>query len=151
KFFPELQNGAFLYTTKTINDNFAYDNLSYLPKKMSFKEICENEALLDNEDIKLMSECSNNIFNKIDLETKRKEFQEHFSKAEKLFEKKNLLKIKLSNETVPFKYPYLAEDRREADETVKELEIQGLTIYRYWNNLPKSFTEYAFYERLIAL
>lgn len=63
----------------------------------------------------------------------------------------NLLKISISKDCIPFCYPYLASSIEQADNLVKKLKKEGLTIYRYWNNLPKSYNEYKFYSRLIPI
>ncbi|MCQ2739105.1 MAG: hypothetical protein MJ237_02630 [bacterium] len=63
----------------------------------------------------------------------------------------NLLKIDLKSVSSPFCYPYLASDDMTADLTVSELEKNGLRIYRYWDNLPKSYNEYKFYRRLVPI
>lgn len=51
----------------------------------------------------------------------------------------------------PFCYPYLASTEEEADKIVSELTQRGYTIFRYWNNLPKTYNEYKFYSRLIPI
>ena len=65
--------------------------------------------------------------------------------------KDNLLKISITKDCIPFCYPYLAESIGQADYLVKQLEDDGLTIYRYWNNLPRSYNEYKFYSRLVPI
>ena len=59
--------------------------------------------------------------------------------------------IKPDKNSIPFCYPYLAETEKEADELVKNLENEGLTIYRYWEQLPRSYNEYKFYARLVPI
>ncbi len=63
----------------------------------------------------------------------------------------NLLNIDIPKTSIPFCYPYLAFDIKEADNLVKELKAKGLTIYRYWNRLPESYNEYKFYSRLVPI
>lgn len=63
----------------------------------------------------------------------------------------NLLKIELEENEIPFCYPYLAKSEKIADELVKNLTEQGLTIYRYWNRLPKTYNEYKFFSRLVPI
>lgn len=63
----------------------------------------------------------------------------------------NELYIDIKEEFYPFCYPLLAPSVEHADKIVKELSRQGLTIYRYWNTLPKSFNEYKFYSRLVPI
>ena len=63
----------------------------------------------------------------------------------------NELSFDLQAESIPFCYPYLASCIETADKLVKKLTEQGLTIYRYWNPLPKTFNEYKFYSRLVPI
>lgn len=78
---------------------------------------------------------------------RRKEFDEYHN----LYGITNQLKIEIPDDAIPFCYPYLASTVDEADELVKNLTRQGLTIYRYWNPLPKSYNEHKFYSRLVPI
>ena len=63
----------------------------------------------------------------------------------------NQLNIDIEDDCIPFCYPYLAKDIETADKLVEKLTHKGKTIYRYWNNLPKSYNEYKFYSRLVPI
>ena len=63
----------------------------------------------------------------------------------------NELNIDISDNCIPFCYPYLASSIEIADKLVEKLTADGKTIYRYWNNLPKSYNEYKFYSRLVPI
>lgn len=63
----------------------------------------------------------------------------------------NELNIDISDSCIPFCYPYLAPSVEIADKLVEKLTADGKTIYRYWNNLPKSYNEYKFYSRLVPV
>lgn len=76
---------------------------------------------------------------------------ENFKNMHKIFEKGNQLNIKADSVKSPFCYPYLAKTEEEADKLADNLTIKGLTIYRYWNNLPKTYNEYKFYRRLVPI
>lgn len=76
---------------------------------------------------------------------------EEFKNLHEYYGKYNNIKIDSESARSPFCYPLLAESENEADEIVKDLETHGKTIYRYWNNLPKSYNEYKFYKRLIPI
>ena len=84
-------------------------------------------------------------------------FKKDFKRKEKflfyhnIYKKTNLLNINISKNDIPFCYPYLAENIEIADNIVKNLNKQGLIIYRYWNNLPKNYNEYKFYSRLVPI
>ena len=76
--------------------------------------------------------------------------KENFIKLHKKYSSINLLDIDLGCKS-PFCYPLLVETEDKANEIVKSLTKEGKTIYRYWNNLPKSYNEYKFYSRLIPI
>ncbi len=77
--------------------------------------------------------------------------QEEFFRIHKEFKEHNLLNIDIKQNDIPFCYPLLANTPEEADNIAKNLQKEGKTIYRYWNNLPKSFNEYKFYSRLVPI
>lgn len=151
KFFPSVRNGAFLYTKKLLHTKLEKDFYFYEQKELSFEEICKNENLLDNEDIKLISDCSLKYFLQSDLNLTKQLFCKNFSDYAEKFQCKNKLKISLNSNAVPFKYPYLAETEEAADEIVRFAVKKNKIIYRYWHNLPKSFKERIFYTKLVAL
>lgn len=151
KFFPLLKDGAFLYTSKTADFNIEQDDFEYEYKELSYDDMCRNENRLDYEDIKHMSECTLNYFNSIDLKKAQQQFIDNFKENDKKYGAVNNLKFNLPAGAAPYKYPYLASSTAQADKTAAELEKQGKTIFRYWNNLPDSFAEKEFYTKLAAL
>ena len=74
-----------------------------------------------------------------------------FLEWHKMLKSKNLLDIELTENSVPFCYPFLASSINEADKLAQDLQQKGLTIYRYWNSLPQSYNEYKFYSRLVPI
>lgn len=93
------------------------------------------------------SEEHNNIVTK-EKDYKRRErfFNYHIE-----LKKNNLLKIDIQEKAIPFCYPFLAKTQSDADKLVKQLTDKDLTIYRYWNRLPKTYNEYKFFERLVPI
>ncbi len=79
------------------------------------------------------------------------EYNYGFLKLHEKYGKQNLLNIKNIDNIHSFVYPLLVSTECEADNIVKELTNQGKVIYRYWNQIPKSFNEYKFYSRLIPI
>jgi len=151
KFFPALKDGSFLYISKTADFNIEQDDFEYDYKELSFDELCRNENRLDYEDIKYMSECTLDYFNKIDLNSVKQQYINNFKENDKKYGAVNNLKLNLPSGAAPYKYPYLASSEAAADKTAEELEKNGKTIFRYWNNLPESFIEKDFYTKLAAL
>ena len=76
---------------------------------------------------------------------------ERFIKIKEKYEKTNQLNIDMNSVRSPFCYPYLAYCNEEADELAEKLTKKGLTIYRYWNNLPQNYNEYKFYRRMVPI
>ena len=79
------------------------------------------------------------------------ERRKRFDYYHKLLKDKNLLNIDIEPDCIPFCYPFLAKSIEEADSLVKTLTDKGLTVYRYWNALPKTYNEYKFYSRLVPI
>lgn len=90
-----------------------------------------------------------NVFN-TDLPQKQK-CRNRFIELHKIYSGINQLNIKIYDDMFPFCYPLLTDTAQRADRIAKDLTQQGLTIYRYWNNLPKNFNEYKFYSRLVPI
>ncbi len=80
-----------------------------------------------------------------------KKLYKKFVELHKIYSPTNQLNINIEKITSPFVYPYLAESTQMADILVNKLTKEGKIIYRYWNNLPKSFNEYKFYSRLVPI
>lgn len=73
-----------------------------------------------------------------------------FCELHERFKTQNLLNFKTTPKS-PFVYPFLANTNEEADNIANEFINEGITIYRYWNNLPQGFNEYKFYRRLVPI
>ena len=82
---------------------------------------------------------------------KKQKCRNRFIEIHKTYSGINCLNINISENMFPFCYPLLTDTTETADKIVKELKKEGLTIYRYWNTLPKNFNEYKFYSRLVPI
>lgn len=147
KFFPTVRNGSFLYLTKDLDINILKDDFEYNPKTLNFKDFCKNENKLDLEDLKYISDSTMKIFRNINIE---KEKQRRINKFNYWNERLNRNIILKENE-VPFSYPYLANNIKEANNLVKELESEGILVFRYWNNMPDKFPEKILYTNLVSI
>lgn len=144
KFFPTLKDGSFLYTKKTLCEEIKNSDYEYLPKKMTYEEICKNERKLDDEEIRLISKTAE----KYDISADKEERTEKIKYFKTMLDSENMLNIDIIPESLPFCYPFLAKDIKTADELTKSLPNE---TYRYWNNLPDSYEEKIFYTRLVAV
>ena len=147
KFFPTVRNGSFLYTKKSLDIDITKDDFEYVPKVLSFKDFCINENKLDLEDIKYISDSTMEIFENINIQ---KEKQRRINKFNYWNERLNGNLILKENE-VPFSYPYFANNIKEAENLVKELETEGIFVFRYWNNMPDKFPEKQLYTNLVSI
>lgn len=143
KFFPMLRDGSFLYTKKLSNINIQKDEFEYIPKILSYEELCKNEYRLDYEEIKYISDTTLNSIPNDEREARLEKFY--------YWQKRLNGNIKLNPNDVPFVYPYLAKSREEANKIVEELKSENITIFRYWNNMPDSYPEKVFYTNLVAI
>lgn len=83
--------------------------------------------------------------------TENNQRYESFMRYHRLFRETNQLDINIKENCIPFCYPYLAPNISTADKLVEKLTAEGKVIYRYWNNLPKTYNEYKFYSRLVPI
>ncbi len=147
KFF-NVKDGAFLYISKLSTENFPQDEYCYETcRHKTFEELCKNELRLENEPVKLISRCSEQLFEEIDKEQEKQKRLEIFKQLHTVLHGTNKLAIKLAKEDVPFVYPYLTYDESFAG----KLENSGITVLRYWEAMPESFPEYDFYKYLVPV
>ena len=129
--------------------NIIIDNAhSYYSKPSGFACFTSKKKFLPNEsgsDLWYGDYSENRVFNSSIIEKRRR----NFCKIHKKYGQTNLISIDFAYS--PFVYPYLAESEAEADKLVSDLEKSGMQIYRYWNELPKSYNEYKFYSRLVPV
>lgn len=147
KFF-NVKDGAFLYISKLSTENFPQDEYCYETcRHKTFEDLCKNELRLENEPVKLISRCSEQLFEEIDKEQEKQKRLEIFKQLHTVLHGTNKLAIKLAKEDVPFVYPYLTYDENFAG----KLENSGITVLRYWEAMPESFPEYDFYKYLVPV
>ena len=147
KFF-NVKDGAFLYISKLSTENFPQDEYCYETcRHKTFEDLCKNELRLENEPVKLISRCSEQLFEEIDKEQEKQKRLEIFKQLHTVLHGTNKLAIKLAKEDVPFVYPYLTDDENFAG----KLENSGITVLRYWEAMPESFPEYDFYKYLVPV
>jgi len=149
KFFQPnyyIKDGAYLYTDKILDNAFETAS-NYKLCNYSFENIVKNENRLDEEDIKLISETTENIMKTINFKEEKQKRLSTFYEYHKIYADKNELEINLQQYEIPFVYPLLTKD----DQIGYALEKQGLLIFRYWQGIPKHFEEYEFFKYLIPI
>lgn len=151
KFFNQVKDGSFLYIKKSFNLDFEEDDYSYENNIMTEEEFILNENRLDKQEIKLISQNTKQLFSKINFEVEKQRIKTNFDFYHKKYGDENLLKLNICENDYPFKYPLLVKSIDRANDIVEELSMQGIKVYRYWNNLPERFEEKAFFERLVCI
>jgi len=146
KFF-KVKDGAELYISKTIVQNFPKDKFEYEDFSADYDTLRENEIRLNDEDIKLISECTIKRLTNINREEIKAQRLKKFNELHNKYKATNELKFELTTEDIPFVYPYLIRD----EITGEKLEKEGYLILRYWNNLSKNMPEYDYYKYLIPI
>lgn len=148
KFFPTLRDGSFLYKTSGFEiEEFSQDDFSYIPKYLSYEEFSKNENRLNSQDIKYISQSTLQAYSLIDLEEEKIKRRELFNYFNDYFNGD----YKLKSEQVPMAYPYLAKNSNDAQKIASELQQKNINVYRYWNNLPESYSERKLYENLLVI
>lgn len=146
KFF-KVNDGGILYSARSLSDNFEQDD-NRNTEIRDYETFCKNEISIDNQPIKFMSGKTKNILENTQFGTEITKRTERFNRLHGILCKKNVIKIRLQNDEIPFIYPYMCDN---ADETVRKLDEHGIYVLRYGSNLPKTYFEYRFFEKLIML
>ena len=148
KFF-NVQNGAYLYTDKTLNENFPQDEFLFKPISMqeNYEQFVQNEHLLYNQDIKLISSDVEKVINTINFDNDKLKRIEKYLEYHKLFKYTNLIKLPLKKNSVPYCYPLCTR----ADNILETLVDLKIALLRLWKELPQEFPEYEFLNNTIAL
>ena len=173
KFFP-VQNGAYLQIEKEIEMNFETDNLKLKTNEIlrgkifrhseqcvesenfaplndvcgeiiDYEQFRQNELILNNEPIKLISAEVEKQMDDIDFENDKKRRIEMFNKYAKEFSRYNLIKLPPLEDSIPYCYPLCTNNNDIAG------KLSGKTILRLWDDIPKSFPEYEFLYNVASL
>lgn len=148
KFF-NVQNGAYLYCENFLNENFEKDNLNIIPvsAQENYQLFCENETLLNQQEIKTISPIVENEMKNIDFEQEKQLRQEIFNKYLTKFEAQNKLHIIPQKDEIPYCYPFSPTNNNVKN----NLLTKHISIIRLWKDLPETYPEYELYNDIAAL
>lgn len=149
KFF-NVQNGAYLYIEKPLEEDFEVDNLELLPAMMheDYETFVKNELTLNEEKkIKLISPKVEQELQKIDFAQDKKLRLDLFKKYAAKFDSENKIIFKPSTSEIPYCYPFSPKNIEIAENFIK----QNLILLRLWQPLHKNFQEYDLLNTTIAL
>lgn len=149
KFF-NVQNGAYLFTSKQLEQVFDVDKIELQPVSMQedYEKFLKNELFLDSQkQIKAISPNVEKMMNDIDFEAESIKRVRIFKQYEKVLKNFNNIQLDLNSRDIPYCYPFSANS-----EIIKrKLWSKNLVLLQLWKNFPKSFIESEFLNDTIAL
>ena len=149
KFF-NVQNGAYLFTSKQLEQVFEVDKIELQPVSMQedYEKFLKNELFLDSQkQIKTISPKVEKMMNDIDFEAESIKRVRIFKQYEKVLKNFNNIQLDLNIGDIPYCYPFSPNS-----EIIKrKLWSKNLVLLQLWKNFPKSFIESEFLNDTIAL
>lgn len=149
KFF-NVQNGAYLFTSKQLEQVFEVDKIELQPVSMQedYEKFLKNELFLDaQKQIKTISPKVEKMMNDIDFEAESIKRVRIFKQYEKVLKNFNNIQLDLNIGDIPYCYPFSPNS-----EIIKrKLWSKNLVLLQLWKNFPKSFIESEFLNNTIAL
>lgn len=149
KFF-NVQNGAYLFTSKQLEQVFEVDKIELQPVSMQedYEKFLKNELFLDaQKQIKAISPKVEKMMNDIDFEAESIKRVRIFKQYEKVLKNFNNIQLDLNIGDIPYCYPFSPNS-----EIIKrKLWSKNLVLLQLWKNFPKSFVESEFLNDTIAL
>lgn len=149
KFF-NISNGAYLYSDKLLNEDFAQDNYINNPVLIhqNYNQFVKNELELNNQkQIKYLNPIIKNQIKQINYEKDKQLRLKIFKQYAKIFDEYNNIIFKPNEENIPYCYPLSLKDINFAKPIIKN----HLILLHLWKPLPKEFEEYKFLNNTIAL
>ena len=149
KFF-NVQNGAYLFTSKQLEQVFEADKIELQPVSMQedYEKFLKNELFLDSQkQIKTISPKVEKMMNDLDFEAESIKRVRIFKQYEKVLKNFNNIQLDLISGDIPYCYPFSPNS-----EIIKrKLWSKNLVLLQLWKNFPKSFVESEFLNDTIAL
>ncbi|SHG97342.1 hypothetical protein SAMN05421866_1692 [Chryseobacterium oranimense] len=159
--FVGVADGGFLSSDKKINSDFerdqSYDRMSHLLKRIdlsaeeAYIDFCANDRSLENQPIKLMSNLTKKILSTLNFDDIKKRRKENFAFLNERLKENNLLKIDISEDSVPMIYPFRTKNK----DLKKQLINKKIYCATYWPNVFEWCSEetnsYILAEEIIAL
>ncbi len=144
--FLNTADGAFLYTTKFLNEDFKADTSPKIDKSNKY-EFIQNELRLNKKNIMYMSKETTDIISKYNIEAEKEMRLEKFRMLHKVLDKTNLIELSIEENDVPMYYPYLNYNQN----IEKQLSNNNIYVEKLWNKMPENTTEGIFQKYLMLL
>lgn len=159
--FVGVADGGFLSSDKKINSDFerdqSYDRMSHLLKRIdlsaeeAYLDFCANDRSLESQPIKLMSNLTKKILSTLNFDDIKKRRKENFAFLNEKLKENNLLKIDISEDSVPMIYPFRTKNK----DLKKQLINKKIYCATYWPNVfewcSEEINSYILAEEIIAL
>ncbi len=149
KFF-NVQNGAYLYISKNLEQKFKVDDIELTPVSMQkdYEKFLKNELFLDSQkEIKTIATKVEQMMVGIDFEAEKLKRVKLFKKYNEVLKDFNNIQLTLKESDIPYCYPFSAN----SEMIKRKLWAKNLTLLQLWKNFPKSFVESEFLNDTIAL
>lgn len=157
KFFG-VPDGAFLTCNKQLDevlelDKTSIDRFSHLLKRIDtnaqygYEDYKNNDELLNDEDIKIMSNLTKALTKGIDTENSKIKRLENFNFLHENLKMLNSLTIELDCDDVPMVYPLYIETEGLREKLIKN----KIYIAKYWEGINKNIPEFDLLKFLISL
>lgn len=155
KFFG-VADGAYLYTTAHLDDDFeqdvSYERMQHLLKRIDvsaeagYADFQNAEKELCNQPIKKMSKLTETILCSIDYESCAYLRRDHYLELEKELACTNGIQLELEADAVPLAYPYLTNDYNLRSRLISN----RIYVPTYWPNVRK-WADIDSYETYISV
>lgn len=149
KFF-KVQNGAYLYISKDLEQEFKADDIELTPVSMQkdYEKFLKNELFLDTQkEIKTIAPKVEQMMKGVDCEGEKLKRVTLFKKYDKVLKDFNNIQLTLNDPDIPYCYPFSPNNEK----IKRKLWAKNLTLLQLWKNFPKSFVESEFLNDTIAL
>ena len=149
KFF-KVQNGAYLYINKNIDEVIPNDKVHFTPILIqeNYEQFLKNELMLNKEkNIKLLSKEVDKTMGNIDFDTDKQMRFSRYQKYTMLFSKYNTIQLTPNENNIPYCYPFSTTN----SEILQKFVDNNLILLRLWQIIPKSFIEHDILNNTIAL
>lgn len=140
KFFG-VSDGAYLYTDKKLSTTFekdmSYERFSHLLKRIDcnaesgYKDFTFNDENLSMQDIKFMSNLTEELLSSIDYEKIAYKRIQNFNLLHQKLKESNRFKFNITNFEVPMVYPYWSDNLNLKDKLVEN----KIYTASYWPNV----------------
>lgn len=159
--FIGASDGGFLSTNLYLNATFekdqSYKRFSHLLQRIDlsaedgYNDYQENEKLMKNQPIKIMSNLTREILAGTDYELIKQQREKNFNFLHKALREKNILSIEIDSDSVPLVYPY----RTSNNDLRNKLINENIYCVQYWPNVLESVRKdknsYFLAEEIIGL